>query len=140
MHAYASRGRGRPPGVRPDRTLNYNTITLLSAGVHICAGWLNIEKSFLTRFVVSLYIGKGPVSILRWILSVNLIYENNWGREKKTKLFIAPTCYIAVKIVTILNGYRSRILRVNITMNHETRLKMENFDEQRNAISPPANK
>lgn len=54
------------------------------------------------------------------------------GGKKKTKLFIAPTCYIAVKIVTILNGYRSRILRVNITMNHETRLKMENFDEQRN--------
>lgn len=53
MHAYASRGRGRPPGVRPDRTLNYNTITLLSAGVHICAGWLNIEKSFPTRLLVS---------------------------------------------------------------------------------------
>lgn len=57
------------------------------------------------------------------------ITEGKKKKEKKTKLFIAPTYYIAVKIITILNGYRSRILRANITMNHETRLKMENFDE-----------
>lgn len=86
MHAYASRGRGRPPGVRPDRTLNYNTITLLSASVHICAGWLNIEKSFLTRFVVSLYIvSKGSCR------SCGEFYWSTWfmkiteGKKKRKK-------------------------------------------------------
>lgn len=119
MHAYASRGRGRPPGVRPDRTLNYNTITLLSVGVHICAGWLNIEKSFLSRFVVSFYIAKGPCrSCGKFYWSTLWFMKITGGKRKKKKRnYLLLQLIIAVKII-IFNGYRSRISRENGQYEH----------------------
>lgn len=135
MHAYASRGRGRPPGVRPDRTLNYNTITLLSVGVHICAGWLNIEKSFLSRFVVSFYIAKGPCrscgkfywSTL-WFMKITGEKER---KKKKRKLFIAPTYYrwkdYNFQRVSFANIAREWTIWTLRWIMKYMRLKMENF-------------
>lgn len=139
MHAYASRGRGRPPGVRPDRTLNYNTITLLSAGVHICAGWLNIEKSFPTRFVVSFYIAKGPCRSCGKFYWSTLWFMKITGekrrKKKKKRNYLLLQLIIAVKII-ILNGYSfANIARewtiwtLRWIIVKYVRLKMENFDE-----------
>lgn len=135
MHAYASRGRGRPPGVRPDRTLNYNTITLLSVGVHICAGWLNIEKSFLSRFVVSFYIAKGPCrSCGKFYWSTLWFMKITGGKrkkEKKKKLFIAPTYYRCkdynFQRVSFANIAREWTIWTLRWIMKYVRLKIENF-------------
>ena len=133
MHAYASRGRGRPPGVRPDRTLNYNTITLLSAGVHICAGWLNIEKSFPTRFVVSFYIAKGPCRSCGKFYWSTLWFMKITGekrrKKKKKKLFIAPTYYRCKDYNferVFVREHRAWMDNMNITMNHREIRAAEN--------------